>query len=192
MERGFAAAGSAPAVADTPAEVLARATRAGLVRSEPAETLTGLFRRARYSTYPMTSTDSRVAADALDRDARRPPRRRPAPDLGAADRVNGRRALAGAATVVGIGAALVAGYAAAGATGLIDVAAVATLGVLVVARGTLRGEKPRSVRPGRQRRIRGGGRRSGRRTSPPTPRSRRTWSGRGCRGGTTSTACVPG
>jgi Domain of unknown function (DUF4129) len=65
MERGFAAAGSAPAVADTPAEVLARATRSGLVRSEPAETLTGLFRRARYSTYPMTSADSRVAADAL-------------------------------------------------------------------------------------------------------------------------------
>jgi hypothetical protein len=65
MERGFAAAGSAPAVADTPAEVLARATRAGLVRAEPAETLTGLFRRARYSTQPMTGTDSRVAADAL-------------------------------------------------------------------------------------------------------------------------------
>jgi hypothetical protein len=65
MERGFAAAGSAPAVADTPAEVLARATRSGLVRAQPAETLTGLFRRARYSTYPMTSTDSRVAADAL-------------------------------------------------------------------------------------------------------------------------------
>jgi hypothetical protein len=65
MERGFAAAGSAPAVADTPAEVLARATRAGLVRPEPAETLTGVFRLARYSTYPMTSADSRVAADAL-------------------------------------------------------------------------------------------------------------------------------
>ena len=65
MERGFAAAGSAPAVADTPAEVLARATRAGLVRAEPAETLTGLFRRARYSTYPLTRADSRVAADAL-------------------------------------------------------------------------------------------------------------------------------
>jgi hypothetical protein len=65
MERGFAAAGSAPGAADTPAEVLARATRAGLVRAEPAETLTGLFRRARYSTYPMTSADSRVAADAL-------------------------------------------------------------------------------------------------------------------------------
>jgi hypothetical protein len=65
MERGFAAAGSAPAAADTPAEVLARATRAGLVRPEPAETLTGMFRRARYSAYPMTSADSRVAADAL-------------------------------------------------------------------------------------------------------------------------------
>jgi hypothetical protein len=65
MERGFAAAGSAPAVADTPAEVLARATRAGLVRPEPAETLTGMFRLARYSTYPMTSADSLVAADAL-------------------------------------------------------------------------------------------------------------------------------
>ena len=45
--------------------MLARATRAGLVRAEPAETLTGLFRRARYSTYPMTSADSRVAAGAL-------------------------------------------------------------------------------------------------------------------------------
>jgi hypothetical protein len=65
MERGFAAAGSAPAAADTPAEVLARATQAGLVRTEPAEALTGLFRRARYSTHPMTSADSRVAADAL-------------------------------------------------------------------------------------------------------------------------------
>ena len=65
MERGFAAAGSAPAAADTPAEVLARATGAGLVRPEPAETLTGLFRRARYSTYPMTNADSTSAADAL-------------------------------------------------------------------------------------------------------------------------------
>ena len=37
MERGFAAAGSAPAAADTPAEVLARATGAGLVRSGSAD-----------------------------------------------------------------------------------------------------------------------------------------------------------
>jgi hypothetical protein len=58
-----------------------------------------------------------------------------------------KQAVAGAATVIGTAAALVAGYAAAGATGVIDVAALATLGVLIVARGAVRGEKPRSVRP---------------------------------------------
>ena len=63
-----------------------------------------------------------------------------------------RQAVAGAATVIGTAAALVAGYAAAGATGLIDVAALATLGVLIVARGAVRGEKPRSVRPKKRRR----------------------------------------
>jgi hypothetical protein len=66
MERGFAAAGSAPAPADTPAEVLTRANRAGIVRSEPAEALAGLFRRARYSSQPMTRADSDAAAAALD------------------------------------------------------------------------------------------------------------------------------
>jgi len=65
MERGFAAAGSAPDPADTPAEVLARAAGAGIVRSGSPETLTGLFRRARYSAEPMTSADSGVAATAL-------------------------------------------------------------------------------------------------------------------------------
>jgi hypothetical protein len=65
MEHGFAAAGSAPAAADTPAEVLARATEAGIVRPEPAEVLTALFRRARYSTEPMTAADARAAAGAL-------------------------------------------------------------------------------------------------------------------------------
>jgi len=67
MERGFAAAGpaSAPVAADTPAEVLARASRAGIVSAGPAETLTGLFRLARYSAQPVTSADSRVAAQAL-------------------------------------------------------------------------------------------------------------------------------
>jgi hypothetical protein len=63
-----------------------------------------------------------------------------------------KRAITGAATAIGTAAALVAGYAAAGATGLIDVAALATLGVLIVARGAVRGEKPRSVRPKRVRR----------------------------------------
>ncbi len=69
MERGFAAAGrqTAPAAADTPAEVLTRATRAGLVSAEPAAALTGLFRRARYSSQPMTKQDSEAAAGALDR-----------------------------------------------------------------------------------------------------------------------------
>jgi hypothetical protein len=65
MEHGFAAAGSAPAAADTPAEVLARASDSGLVRSDSAEMLTGLFRRARYSSQPMTGTDADAAARAL-------------------------------------------------------------------------------------------------------------------------------
>lgn len=67
MERGFAAAGSAPAAADTPAEVLIRATGAGLVSAPPAEALAGLFRRARYSSELMTSTDSAAAGTALAR-----------------------------------------------------------------------------------------------------------------------------
>jgi hypothetical protein len=66
MERGFAAAGSAPAAADTPAEVLARAAGAGLVRSGSAARMAGLFRRARYSSEPMTGADSAAAAAALD------------------------------------------------------------------------------------------------------------------------------
>jgi len=69
MERGFAAAGrpTAPAAADTPAEVLTRATTAGLVSPEPAAALTSLFRQARYSTQPMSKADSQAAARALDR-----------------------------------------------------------------------------------------------------------------------------
>jgi hypothetical protein len=67
LEHGFAVAGSAPVPADTPAEVLARAASAGLVRSGSAELLTGLFRRARYSAQPMTPADSGAAASALAR-----------------------------------------------------------------------------------------------------------------------------
>jgi hypothetical protein len=63
-----------------------------------------------------------------------------------------KQAVTGVATVLGTAAALAAGYAAAGATGLIDVAALASLGVLIVARGAVRGQKPRSVRPKEQRR----------------------------------------
>lgn len=65
MERSLADAGSPATVADTPAEVLARATTGGLVRSAWAGTLTGLFRRARYSSHPMTEADRATAMNAL-------------------------------------------------------------------------------------------------------------------------------
>src|ERR1039457_616140 len=45
MEQGFAAAGSAAAAADTPAEVLARATAAGSVRAGAAAGVAGPLRR---------------------------------------------------------------------------------------------------------------------------------------------------
>ncbi len=59
--------------------------------------------------------------------------------------------LALAAAVVVIGAVLTAGYLTAGTTGLVDAAAVAALGVLLIARSTVRGEKPRFVRPKKSR-----------------------------------------
>ena len=65
MERSLADAGSPPLMADTPAEVLSRATAGGLVRSAPATTLTSLFRQARYSSHPMTEADRATAIDAL-------------------------------------------------------------------------------------------------------------------------------
>jgi Domain of unknown function (DUF4129) len=65
MERRLADAGSPPRLADTPAEVLGRATASGLVRPAWAGTLTGLFRRARYSSYPMTEADRAAAIGAL-------------------------------------------------------------------------------------------------------------------------------
>ena len=65
MERSLADAGSPATAADTPAEVLARATTGGLVRSSWGGTLTGLFRRARYSSHPMTEADRATAMNAL-------------------------------------------------------------------------------------------------------------------------------
>jgi hypothetical protein len=65
MERSLADAGSPPRLADTPGEVLGRATASGLVRSAWAGTLTGLFRRARYSSHPMTEADRAAAIGAL-------------------------------------------------------------------------------------------------------------------------------
>jgi Domain of unknown function (DUF4129) len=65
MEHSLARAGAAPAVSDTPGEVLARASAGGLVRSAPAQALTELFRRARYSTHHMDETDRAAALGAL-------------------------------------------------------------------------------------------------------------------------------
>lgn len=65
MERSLADAGSPPRLADTPAEVLGRATASGLVRSAWASTLTGLFRQARYSSHPVTEADRATAIGAL-------------------------------------------------------------------------------------------------------------------------------
>ena len=60
----------------------------------------------------------------------------------------GRATKAGlAAAAVGIAAVLGAGYVAAGPSGLVDAAALAALSVLVVARGTVRGQIPPTVRP---------------------------------------------
>jgi Domain of unknown function (DUF4129) len=65
MERSLADARSPPRLADTPGEVLGRATASGLVRSAWAGTLTALFRRARYSSHPMTEADRAAAIGAL-------------------------------------------------------------------------------------------------------------------------------
>jgi len=65
MERSLADAGLPPRLADTPAEVLGRATAGGLVRAAGAATLTGLFRQARYSGHPMTEADRAAAIEAL-------------------------------------------------------------------------------------------------------------------------------
>jgi Domain of unknown function (DUF4129) len=66
MEHSLAGAGAAPAVSDTPGEVLARASAGGLVRSAAASLLTELFRRARYSDHAIDEADRRAALAALD------------------------------------------------------------------------------------------------------------------------------
>ena len=65
MERSLADAGLPPRMADTPAEVLSRATASGLVRPAAPATLTGLFRQARYSSHPMAESDRAAAIEAL-------------------------------------------------------------------------------------------------------------------------------
>jgi hypothetical protein len=63
MEQSLSGAGAPPAAADTPAEVLDRAF--GPAPSAPAETLTGLFRVARYSDHVLGEEHRTSALRAL-------------------------------------------------------------------------------------------------------------------------------
>ncbi|MFI0408143.1 DUF4129 domain-containing protein [Actinomadura sp. 3N508] len=66
MEGILAAAGAAPLDSDTPAEVLARASGAGIAGLGAATTLTTLFREARYSVHPVTERHRAEALAALE------------------------------------------------------------------------------------------------------------------------------
>ena len=66
MENSLAERGAARAVADTPDELLARATSSGLVRGSAAGRLTALFYEARFSSHPMDHGQRGAAERALD------------------------------------------------------------------------------------------------------------------------------
>jgi hypothetical protein len=66
MERSLAKKGAARAAADTPDELLARATAEGIVHGAAAGRLTKLFYEARFSRHPLTGSDRERAARALD------------------------------------------------------------------------------------------------------------------------------
>jgi len=66
MEESLARAGTARAVADTPDELLARASGQGLVRTDAAVRLTALFYEARFSSHPMPPRQRDEARQALD------------------------------------------------------------------------------------------------------------------------------
>jgi Domain of unknown function (DUF4129) len=66
MERSLAERGTARAVADTPDELLARATSSGLVRGTAPARLTALFYEARFSTHPLGRGQRDAAEQALD------------------------------------------------------------------------------------------------------------------------------
>jgi len=65
MEGALASAGAPLRRSDTPAQVLGRAAREGLIAGRDAEVLTDLFRTARFSRHPVTEDDVRRAQDAL-------------------------------------------------------------------------------------------------------------------------------
>jgi hypothetical protein len=62
MEAALADAGARRSVGETPAELLRRARREGLVADPPATTLLDLFTEARFSRHHMR-TEHRVAAE---------------------------------------------------------------------------------------------------------------------------------
>jgi Domain of unknown function (DUF4129) len=66
MEDSLAARGAARAAADTPDELLARATKSGVVRGTAAARLTALFYEARFSSHRLGQGQRDAAARALD------------------------------------------------------------------------------------------------------------------------------
>ena len=66
MEQNLAERGAARAVADTPDELLARATRSKIVSGTSAARLTALFYEARFSSHPMDQGQRQAAERALD------------------------------------------------------------------------------------------------------------------------------
>ena len=66
MENSLAERGTTRAVADTPDELLARATTSGLMRGTAAARLTALFYEARFSSHPLGRGQRDAAEQALD------------------------------------------------------------------------------------------------------------------------------
>ncbi|RAG82758.1 DUF4129 domain-containing protein [Streptacidiphilus pinicola] len=66
MERSLAHGGISRRKADTPTDLLRRAAEAGLVQGAAAQTLTDLFREARYSTHPLGEAQRDQARTALE------------------------------------------------------------------------------------------------------------------------------
>jgi hypothetical protein len=66
MENSLAERGTARGIADTPDELLARATSSGVVRGTAAARLTALFYEARFSSHPLGRRQRDAAEHALD------------------------------------------------------------------------------------------------------------------------------
>jgi hypothetical protein len=66
MEKSLAERGASRKVADTPDELMARATRSGLVRGSASGRLTALFYEARFSSHPLDRGQRDAARDALE------------------------------------------------------------------------------------------------------------------------------